>query len=71
MKKPSILCTLAMIIASCAGYSGLSHQSRDLSYERHCDSIWAADPDYYVDVLAETEQYQEYVERHGSWWKED
>ena len=42
--------------------------SRDYNYEHYCDSIWEADPDYYLDVLCETEEYIEYIENNGQWW---
>ncbi len=44
--------------------------TRDLAYEAYCDSIYEADPDYYLDVLTETDEYQEYLEIHGEWWAE-
>lgn len=69
MMKNVLLCTLALIVASCAGCA--PHQSRDIAYEHYCDSIWENNPDYYVDVLAETGQYQEYIAQHGTWWPED
>lgn len=44
---------------------------RNYEYEEYCDSIWRADPDYYMDVLEETDEYQEYIDTHGEWWEED
>lgn len=40
---------------------------RDLEFEAYCDSIYVADPDYYFDVLVETDEYQQYIEIHGEW----
>lgn len=44
-------------------------ESRDLEYEYYCDSIYIANPNYYYDVLVETYEYQQYIEKHGVWWK--
>lgn len=44
--------------------------TRDYSYESYCDSVWQADPDYYLDVLCTTDEYQEYVETNGQWWED-
>lgn len=45
-----------------------NNDTRDYAYEAYCDSIWNADKDYYLDVLTETDEYQLYLEAHGSWW---
>lgn len=44
--------------------------TRDLAYEAHCDSIYEADPDYYMDVLSESDEYCAYLEKHGEWWND-
>lgn len=44
-------------------------ETRNYSYEAYCDSIWESDPDYYLDVLCTTDEYQEYVEVNGKWWE--
>lgn len=44
---------------------------RNYEYEKYCDSIWVADPDYYLDVLVETDEFQEYIEIHGAWWEHE
>lgn len=46
-------------------------QDRDLQYEAYCDSVWRYDRDYYMNVLVETDRYQEYLDKHGEWWEED
>jgi hypothetical protein len=46
----------------------VTDSTRDLAYEQYCDSIWEANPEYYDDVLAETDEYQDYLEEHGKWW---
>lgn len=42
--------------------------SRDYAYEAYCDSIYEVNPDYYLDILSETDEYQSYIENHGEWW---
>lgn len=42
--------------------------ARDYAYEHYCDSIYAANPDYYLDVLVETDKFQSYLNEHGKWW---
>lgn len=46
----------------------VADDTRDYAYEQYCDSIWSADPDYYLDVLVEGDEYQDYIEAHGQWW---
>lgn len=41
---------------------------KDYAYEAYCDSIWEVDPDYYLDVLEEDDEYCTYIEEHGEWW---
>lgn len=45
-----------------------NNNTRDYVYEAYCDSIWETDKNYYLDVLTETDEYQLYLEAHGSWW---
>ena len=42
--------------------------TRDYAYEHYCDSIYAANLDYYLDVLVETDKFQSYLNEHGKWW---
>lgn len=42
--------------------------TRDYKYEHYCDSIYNVNPDYYHDVLVETDSFQNYIEEHGEWW---
>lgn len=44
-------------------------ETRNIAYENYCDSIWDADPDYYLDVLVESDEYQTYIEANGLWWE--
>lgn len=41
---------------------------RDYAYEAYCDSIYENNPDYYLDVLQESDEYISYIEKHGEWW---
>ena len=45
-----------------------NNDTRDYDYEHYCDSIYEVNPDYYLDVLVETDEYQDYIEKHGEWW---
>ena len=42
--------------------------NRDYAYEAYCDSIYEANPSYYIDVLCESDEYCIYIEEHGEWW---
>ena len=66
--KNLILIALAVLGTSFAGCSPTKVDTRDYVYEAYCDSIWEANPDYYLDVLVESDKYQSYVEEHGEWW---
>lgn len=45
-----------------------NNNTRDYDYEHYCDSIYAVNPDYYLDVLVESDKYQSYIDEHGEWW---
>lgn len=45
-----------------------NNDTRDYKYEHYCDSIYEVDPDYYLDVLVETNEFQNYINEHGEWW---
>lgn len=49
-------------------YHRSNDMTRDINYEHYCDSIWITNPDYYLDVLVETDEFQDYIEKHGQWW---
>lgn len=74
MKKFTFIAITAMVIAVIAGVlstkvtAATQQDARNYAYEAYCDSIYEADPDYYLDVLTETDEYQEYLEIHGEWW---
>ena len=67
--KYLFILALAILGIVFAGCQPTKVAERDYAYEAYCDSIWKADPDYYLDVLCETEEYIEYVNIHGQWWK--
>lgn len=52
-----------------AGCQPTKVAERDYAYEAYCDSIWDANPEYYMDVLEETDEYCAYIEEHGMWWE--
>lgn len=62
------LAILGIAFAGCQT-TKVSENTRDYAYEAYCDSIWDADPDYYMDVLIETDEYQTYIEANGHWWE--
>nr|DAG97123.1 MAG TPA: protein of unknown function (DUF4500) [Crassvirales sp.] len=45
-----------------------NNNTRDYVYEHYCDSIYEVNPDYYLDVLVETDEFQSYLDEHGEWW---
>lgn len=49
-------------------YNRSNDTTRNINYEHYCDSIWITNPDYYLDVLVETDEFQNYIEEHGQWW---
>lgn len=53
------------------GFSRADDTTRDYAYEAYCDSIYEHDTMYYIDVLTETPEYQDYLEKHGVWWSEE
>ncbi|MGN1299822.1 MAG: hypothetical protein ACI4VC_00530 [Clostridia bacterium] len=46
-----------------------NNSARDYKFEHYCDSIYEVNPDYYLDVLIETDKFQDYIDKHGKWWK--
>ena len=70
MKKTIALMTLITVVVGVilASHKGQT-DTRDYAYEAYCDSIYDADPDYYLDVLEESDEYTSYIETYGEWWK--
>ena len=50
-------------------YITKNDSTRDYKFEHYCDSIYEVNPDYYLDVLIETDKFQDYIDKHGKWWK--
>lgn len=48
--------------------SSIRNNTRDYAYEHYCDSIYITDPDYYFDVIQESDKYNDYLDKHGEWW---
>lgn len=67
MKKTFLFIAIATI-AIAMGACSTKESTRDYAYEAYCDEIWRTDPDYYLDVLVETDEYQSYIEEHGEWF---
>lgn len=69
-----ILCCAILIIAHLTHLNTdktfiiKNNDTRDYKYEHYCDSIYEVDPDYYLDVLVETDKFQNYINEHGEWW---
>lgn len=74
MKEDIFYIILVVILGVCSfigAYSGYhKDNTRDYQWEWYCDSVFIADPDYYNDVLVETDKFQIYIEEHGQWWDE-
>lgn len=70
MKKIFLSIAAVAAIVAMGSCSTKESTTRDYAYEAYCDSIWQADPDYYLDVLVEGDEYQCYIEQNGQWWKD-
>lgn len=70
MKKTLLFITMATVAVLMGCETTKVSEERDYAYEAYCDSIWANDPDYYVDVLEETDEYVVYLEHHKKWWED-
>lgn len=76
--KNSIIIVLLLAVASTIGaYSAYknsktftvrNNDTRNYQYEHYCDSIYEVNPDYYFDVLVESDKFQNYIYEHGEWW---
>lgn len=61
-----IIAIAAIVVIGCKPTKVANN--RDYAYEAYCDSIYEANPSYYVDVLCESDEYCTYIEEHGEWW---
>lgn len=68
MKYLSIITMASLLGIVVIGSCSFQKSTRDYDYEAYCDSIWDANPDYYLDCLVETDEYQEYIEVNGKWF---
>lgn len=50
-------------------YITKNNSTRDYKFEHYCDSIYEVNPDYYLDILIETDKFQDYIDKHGKWWE--
>lgn len=71
MKHLTSIAIAALMAIVAMGSCSSQKSTRDYAYEAYCDSIWANDPDYYLDVLVTTDEFQDYIEANGQWWEED
>lgn len=62
------LAILGIAFAGCQS-TKVADDSRDTIFEAYCDSVYIVNPDYYLDVLCETDEYCNYIEEHGVWWE--
>lgn len=69
MKKALAYIAAGVALASIGCCSTKVSETRDLDYENYCDSIYYNDYVYYIDVLVETDEYQNYIELNGRWWE--
>lgn len=68
MKKMILFIAIAVAVVAMRSCSTKESTPRNYAYEHYCDSIWVANPDYYLDVLCETDEYCSYIKEHGEWW---
>lgn len=61
-----IIAIAAIVVIGCKPTKVANN--RDYAYEAYCDSIYEANPSYYIDVLCESDEYCIYIEEHGEWW---
>ena len=66
--KNLVLVALAILGIAFAGCSPTKVDTRDYDYEQYCDSVWENNPDYYLDVIVESDEYQNYIEQNGEWF---
>lgn len=49
-------------------FSVKNNNTRDYNYEHYCDSLYEVNPNYYFDVLVESDKFQSYIDKHEEWW---
>lgn len=68
MKKSIIIISIAVAVILIGSGSPKKESQRDYRYESYVDSIYKNDVNYYLDVIVESDEFQQYVEAHGEWW---
>lgn len=68
MKKIFVLILGGALMSAPAQAGKPEITERNFDFESYCDLIWKDNPDYYLDVLCETDFYQEYITKFGCWW---
>lgn len=69
MRSLIFLAIFIVAMGIAGAHSTKVSNTRDYQYEAYCDSIWESNPDYYMDVIAESDEYCEYLDKHGKWWE--
>lgn len=70
----TVIANIALVINQCYNnntdktFIVKNNDTRDYAFEHYCDSIYEVNPDYYLDVLVETDEFQNYIDKHGEWW---
>lgn len=70
----TVTANIALVINQCYNNNNdktfivKNNDTRDYEFEHYCDSIYEVNPDYYLDVLVETDEFQNYIDEHGEWW---
>lgn len=56
-----IVAFVALGYISCVKAIGNESNVEYSEYELYLDSVWNNNPEYYLDVVVETDEYQEYI----------
>lgn len=64
----TFVCVFIMSNIDSNVYTVKNNSTRDYNYEHYCDSIYEVNPNYYFDVIVESDEFQQYIDNHGEWW---
>lgn len=64
-----ILLIIYIIFIKTISNNNNKSSTKNINYENYCDSIFDNNPDYYFDVLIETDSFKNYIDKNGKWWK--
>lgn len=74
MKKDYINYIIIVLLLASASFAGVytgkqdaEELTRDYAYEEYIESIFNEDPNYFFDVIAESDEFIDYCERHPEW----